>query len=162
MRHTSIHWIRRSLAFLCFLAICGCGAADPLADESKGETEAWVSIGETRIPVELAITKEEQQLGLGERDTLKWGHGMLFVHERPEFRRYWMKGMRFDIDIIWIRNDRISSIAHRVRHVPEENGPTIRSRELVDQVLEVPAGYAQTQGWRRGQVVQVEGLAPKN
>ena len=157
-----MQWIRRGSAFLCFLAICGCGAVDPLADQSKGEAEAWVSIGETRIPVELAITKEEQRLGLGERDTLEWGHGMLFVHERPEFRRYWMKGMRFDIDIIWIRNDKISSIAHQVRHVPEENGPTISSIELVDRVLEVPAGYAQTQGWRRGHRVQVEGLDRSN
>ena len=135
---------------------------DPLADQSKAETEAWVSIGETRIPVELAITKEEQQLGLGERDTLKWGHGMLFIHEEPDFKQYWMKGMRFDIDIIWIRDGRISSIAHRVPHVAGENGPRVSSRELVNQVLEVPAGYAQTQGWRRGQVVQVEGLDPKN
>lgn len=157
-----MHWIRRSLAFLCFIVICGCGAVDPLADQSKGETEAWVSIGETRIPVELAITEEEQKLGLGERDTLKWGHGMLFVHEEPEFKEYWMKGMRFDIDIIWIRDGRISSIAHRVPHVAGENGPRVRSSELVSQVLEVPAGYAQTQGWRRGQVVQVEGPDPKN
>lgn len=153
---------RRGLALLCFVTVCGCGAGDPLADQSKGETEAWVSIGETRIPVELAITEEEQKLGLGERDTLKWGHGMLFVHEEPEFKEYWMKGMRFDIDIIWIRDGRISSIAHRVPHVAGENGPRVRSSELVSQVLEVPAGYAQTQGWRRGQVVQVEGPDPKN
>ncbi|MCH2186476.1 DUF192 domain-containing protein [Myxococcota bacterium] len=157
-----MQWARRSLAFLCFLMVCGCGAVDPLANPSKEEPEAWVSIGGTRIPVELAITKEEQRLGLGERDTLKWGHGMLFIHEEPDFRQYWMKGMRFDIDIIWIRDGRISSIAHRVPHVPGENGPRVRSSELVDQVLEVPAGYAQTQGWRRGQRVQIEGLDRKH
>lgn len=69
-----------------------------------------------------------------------------------------MKGMRFDIDIIWIREGRISEIAHAVPHVPGENGPTVRSSEAVDQVLEVPAGFSMIEGWRRGQRVQIEGV----
>ena len=149
-----MQWIRRGSAFLCFLAICGCGAADPLASPPQ----AWVTIANTRIPVELAITPAQQSLGLGERDHLEWGHGMLFLHEEQKARSYWMKGMRFDIDIIWIRDGRISEIAHAVPHVPGENGPTVKSSEVVDQVLEVPAGYSMIQGWRKGQRVRVEGL----
>ena len=135
------------------LVIWSCG--DPSARIGIApEPEAWVTIGQSRIPVELALTPAQQSLGLGERDSLPWGHGMLFIHGKADFRRYWMKGMRFDIDIVWIRDGRIVEIAHRVKHVPNETGPTVTSSELVDQVLEVPAGYAQTQSWRRGQRVE--------
>ena len=149
--------IRQALASLLLLALYACGSVDPQPTGAlETRQEAWVTIANNRIPVELAITREEQKLGLGERDHLEWGHGMLFIHEKPDFRRYWMKGMRFDIDIIWIRDGRISEIAHAVPHVPGENGPQVGSSELVDQVLEVPAGYSMTQGWRKGQRVQVE------
>jgi hypothetical protein len=83
---------------------------------------------------------------------------MLFVYDQPGFYSFWMRGMRFDIDIVWIRAGRIVDIAHGVRHVPGENGPTVRPAELVDRVLEMPAGYAQTHGWRVGSHVEVERL----
>ena len=149
---------RRALILLALLALCHCGSVDPLASAREAPSQAWVTIGGKRIPVELAITPDEQRRGLGERDQLKWGHGMLFLHEDTQRRSYWMKGMRFDIDIIWIREGRISEIAHAVPHVPGENGPTVRSSEAVDQVLEVPAGYSMIEGWRRGQRVQIEGV----
>ena len=154
-----MRWIRRALGCLLVFALYACGSVDPLASGAPHtSSQAWVTIANNRIPVELALTPEEQRLGLGERDHLEWGHGMLFIHEKPDFRSYWMKGMRFDIDIIWIRDGRISEIAHAVPHVPGETGPQVRSSELVDQVLEVPAGYSMTQGWRKGQRVQVEYL----
>ncbi|MAI79117.1 MAG: hypothetical protein CL917_09270 [Deltaproteobacteria bacterium] len=138
------------------LILSGCGETAARFNQGQPDAKAWVSIGHSRIPVELALTPEEQRLGLGERDTLSWGHGLLFVFDQPNFRRFWMKGMRFDIDIIWIRDGRISSIARDVRHVLGENGPTVMSSELVDQVLEVPAGFSQSQGWRKGQKVRIE------
>ena len=153
-----MRWTRRALPLLVFLTLCSCGSADPLASPPEALPQAWVTIANQRIPVELAITREQQNRGLGERDHLEWGHGMLFLHDEKKRRSYWMKGMRFDIDIIWIRDGRISEIAHAVPHVPGENGPTVRSSELVDQVLEVPAGYSMIQGWRKGQRVRVEGL----
>ncbi|MFP6641765.1 MAG: DUF192 domain-containing protein [Myxococcota bacterium] len=155
MSSSGPRWVRGATTCLLLLALWSCG--DPSARiAGEPEFKAWVTIGHSRLPVELALTPEEQNLGLGERDALPWGHGMLFIHERPAFRRYWMRGMRFDIDIVWIRDGRVVEIAHRVTHVPGETGPVVTSSELVDQVLEVPAGYAQTQNWRRGQRVEID------
>ncbi|MGH0038029.1 MAG: DUF192 domain-containing protein [Myxococcota bacterium] len=108
------------------------------------------------IDVEVARSRAEQTLGLGQRDDLAWDRGMLFVYERPGFYGFWMKDMRFDIDIVWIRDGRIVDIHHRVPHAVEPPLPTYRPPEVVDQVLEVVAGGAQARGWRRGDRVVVE------
>ena len=120
--------------------------------------EGWVTIRDRRVAVEIADTPQEQALGLGERDDLPWDHGMLFPYERPGFRSFWMKGMRFSIDIIWIRDGRIVQIDPNVPFEKGGNGPTLQPKSLIDAVLEVPAGYAAARGWRDGDRVLIEGV----
>ena len=117
--------------------------------------DAWVEIGSKRVAVELADTPAKQSKGLGYRDRLAWDHGMYFPYERPAFYSFWMRGMRFSIDIIWIRKGRIVDLHADVPFEPGTNGPTVRPRELVDGVLEVPAGYAAAQGWKIGDRVRL-------
>jgi len=81
---------------------------------------------------------------------------MYFVYSKPAFYAFWMKGMRFPIDIIWLRNDRIVGFETNVPFEEGGNGPTVRPRELVDAVLEVPAGYSTARGWRIGDPVRLE------
>lgn len=59
------------------------------------------------LTVEHARTMEEQRTGLGGRDSLPAGAGMLFTFDPAGPRRVWMAGMRFPIDIAWIRDGRI-------------------------------------------------------
>ena len=109
------------------------------------------------MQLEIVRSAAEQSLGLGERDSLGWGHGMLFPYPAPRFTSFWMKGMRFAIDIVWIREFRIIAIAHRVPppESPEATPVSVSAPELIDMVLEVPAGYAQAQGWSRGDRVKL-------
>ena len=147
-----------ALALALWLPATACelagGDADPLP-------EAWVEIRDARVSSEVVESRERQVRGLGYRDSLDWDHGMLFVYPSAQFMRFWMKGMRFDIDIVWILEERIVDISHRVPHVesPEGPWPAVRTHSLVDQVLEVPAGYAASHGWRAGDLVRVERLA---
>ena len=55
--------------------------------------------------VELAITEEEQYAGLGGRELLEENNGMLFVFEEEGYYPFWMKGMLFPLDIIWINDE---------------------------------------------------------
>ena len=143
---------------LLMLSLSACnGPGSP--SKASPEPEGWITIAGQRVALEIARTPEEQRLGLGERDALAWNSGMLFLYDKPGFPRVWMKGMRFDIDIIWIRGDRIVEISQRVPHVPGQNGPVIGPRSLTDRVLEVPAGYAQSHGWREKQRVEIEILS---
>ena len=137
------------------LFVLACNRLEP-AGATSPQPDGWITIAGQRVALELARTPEEQTLGLGRRDALAWNRGMLFTYEEAGFPRFWMKDMRFDIDIIWIRGDRIVDIDHRVPHVPGENGPVVAPRSLTDRVLEVPAGYAQAHGWRQNQRVEIE------
>jgi uncharacterized membrane protein (UPF0127 family) len=152
----------RGLALSLCLGLLGLACdMDALAKPGSEAPAASLSIRNQQVELELAITPEIQTRGLGYRDSLAWHHGMLFIYPRPAFHRFWMRGMRFDIDIVWIRGDRIVDISHGVRHVRGENGPTIQPRELADRVLEVPAGYASAHAWRAGDRVVYAGDAAR-
>jgi hypothetical protein len=127
-----------------------------LNEPNGGSPEGWVEIRGRRIAVEIAQEPAVQAKGLGARDGLAWDHGMYFVYDQPAFYAFWMKGMRFSIDIVWLREGRIVDLDVNVPFEPGGNGPTLRPSSLVDAVLEVPAGYAVANGWSIGDRVAFE------
>ena len=137
--------------FALSLVACTFGGPDDAL-----EADAWLEIKGKRVAVELVRTAEEQAKGLGERDTLAWDHGMYFEYSTPGFYAFWMKGMRFSIDIVWLRDGRIVGFETNIPFEKGGNGPTVRPRELVDAVLEVPAGYAAASGWGIGDRVRFD------
>lgn len=147
----TVRWLACS-ALLITAVACDAQQTAPLA--------ASITIRDQQVQLEIARSETEKAKGLGDRDSLAWGQGMLFEYSAPGFPRFWMKDMRFDIDIVWIREFRIVDISHRVKHFPEGPGPTIQPRELADTVLEVPAGFAQAHRWRLGDRVTLSGVAP--
>ncbi|MFT5695517.1 MAG: uncharacterized membrane protein (UPF0127 family) [Myxococcota bacterium] len=138
------------LAMVCAMATVAC-EAEPTAPSGPS-----ITIRNNRVTLAITSTPAEQIKGLGQLDSLPWGHGMLFEYAAPRFPGFWMKDMRFDIDIIWLREGRIVDISHRVPHAKDGPGPTLRPSELTDTVLEVPAGYAQANGWRVGDRAELD------
>ena len=151
---------KSALAFALGLGLQA-SACEVAGGDAGALPAAWVEIRDARVSTEVVEGREEQARGLGYRDSLAWDHGMLFVYPDARFLSFWMKGMRFDIDMVWILDGRIVQISHRVPHLasPEGPWPGIRPDSLADQVLEVPAGYAASHGWRTGDRVQVEPAA---
>ena len=148
-------------ALLLSLVVAAAGSGCGFVERDGPPTDAWLTINGQEISVEIADTPRKQELGLGERDALPWDHGMYFEYERPAFYAFWMKGMRFSIDIVWLRNDRIVGIESNVPFEPGTNGPTLRPPQLVDAVLEVPADYAAARGWRIGDRIHLSKLTEK-
>jgi uncharacterized membrane protein (UPF0127 family) len=60
--------------------------------------------------IELARTPEEQQKGLSNRASLPEDHGMLFLFDKPAPYGFWMKEMRFPLDIIFIKNKTVVTV----------------------------------------------------
>ena len=151
-----------ALAIAGLLATVAIGACDETPPAPQ-PPEAWVEIRTQFVPVDVASTLEKQIQGLSGRASLAWGTGLLFLYEIGDFKRFWMIDMKFSIDMIWIRDGRIVGIHHRVP-VPEPGTPTQKLPrygidELVDTVLEVPAGFAAANGWTRGDAVVFGGNA---
>jgi uncharacterized protein len=79
--------------------------------------------------------------GLGGRPCILSSQAMLFVFKKPGQYAFWMKGMNFPIDIIWIGAD------HRVAAVEGNEQPSTYPDKFVNQkpaqyVLEVKANTA--------------------
>jgi hypothetical protein len=110
----------------------------------EGGEVAHVRIGDRAvITVEVARTEEEKIRGLSGRDGLAPGRGMLFVYEAPVRSAMWMSGMRFPLDILWIRDGRIVAVVKGAKPpAPGELPQTFTPSEAVHYVLEVSAGFA--------------------
>jgi uncharacterized membrane protein (UPF0127 family) len=141
------------LALAAWLAIA-CSGEPNSATSSYPSAE--VTIGIHRVQVEVADTPERMARGLSGRSELAEGRGMIFPYARPARQGFWMVDMRFDIDIVWIRADRIVDLTLEAPHDPPGELPVYRPREPADLVLEVPAGTSQRMGWRIGDRVLVE------
>ena len=121
--------------------------------QTKLPTETITS-KDTSITVELATTPTEQEQGLSGRFSLSENHGMLFVYANDGEPGFWMKEMRFNLDIIWINAQGLIVTIHpnlTPQTYPTAFYPTALSR----YVLEVPAGYAAKHNLVTGSKVQI-------
>lgn len=101
-------------------------------------------VGSTEITVEIADDLAEQILGLSAHASLCDKCGMLFVYQRPRLLSFWMKDMDFPLDIIFIREGKITEIFRNVpKPKPGEEITRITATEPADAVLEVNAGFVQ-------------------
>lgn len=115
-------------------------------------------VGGPTLIAEVADDLEEQVLGLSFRENLKPEHGMLFLYNDQDQRLFWMKDMRFAIDIVWISDGVVVGIESNVP--PPVSGKDelkiYASPADVDAVLEVQAGYMQQQGLTVGSQINVK------
>ena len=65
---------------------------------------ALVSLGGVNVTASLSTTPDSQSKGLSIKDSLNEKEGMLFIFESPQKYSFWMKDMKFPIDIIWINS----------------------------------------------------------
>lgn len=119
-----------------------------------------IIIGATKINVEVASTDAQRQQGLSDRASLAKGHGMLFVFDPARKVAFWMKDMRFSIDMIFADEQglivKIDADASPESYFNRQPPETFPSGVPVRYVLEVPAGYAASQGIAIGQKIVVQ------
>jgi uncharacterized membrane protein (UPF0127 family) len=122
-------------------------------------SQGTVTLGDDiKVKVDIANTDRTRERGLSGREGLREGEGMLFLF--PEASRYgfWMKEMRFPIDIVWIRKGEVVDFTTDVP--PPSPGqtelPSYFPISAVDAVLEVQAGFAQRNGLRAGMAVDFQ------
>lgn len=117
-----------------------------------------VTINNTVFTVDVAVTPKEKEIGLGFRESLGVNHGMLFVYTNKERYPFWMRNMRFPIDILWIDGRTIVDIMKNVpvSDKPYNLLPLYHPKLPVDNVLELPAGSADRIGIQIGQMITIK------
>lgn len=125
--------------------------------EKKVEKSPFVQIGETRINVEIADTDALRERGLSGRESLGENDGVLFIFPSMGIHGFWMKDMRFPIDIVWISNGKIIGIE---KDIDSQVGAQISELRIyyppepVDKVLEIAAGKSDNLGIKTGDKVE--------
>lgn len=103
--------------------------------------------------VEVADTDLKREKGLGDRDSLPTDHGMYFPFPAAQYWVFWMKGMRFPIDIVWIQDGKVVDVSQDVQ---VDAGLPLKTYSPVapaDAVLELNAGTAREIGLTKGDAV---------
>src|SRR5215203_893119 len=58
------------------------------------------------LVADISVTNEQRTKGLSVKDGLAENEAMLFVFDNEAEHTFWMKDMKFPIDIIWIDSDK--------------------------------------------------------
>jgi uncharacterized membrane protein (UPF0127 family) len=112
---------------------------------AKYQQNPILKVGNTNLILEIADTEAERTQGLSGRDSLVVNHGMLFVFDEPGNYGFWMKDMRFPIDIIFLDvNLRVINVYEGVK--PDSFPTPFYPVAPAKYVLEINSGEASRLG----------------
>lgn len=150
------------IVFYCYVSLGSLKVQPPapvtapiVNTEVNVPTSPSVTINGQVIKVTLAQTKEEQEKGLGGVKSLAADQGMLFVFPTPGIQSFWMMGMLFDLDFVWIRDSRVVDLSENISSAQDSQYDIVSPREAINYVLEVPAGTIQRLGVKVGDAVNI-------
>lgn len=136
----------------------GSNQATPSAKIAKDST--IVSIGKLSVNAKIASTPNDKKTGLSKNDSLALDQGMLFIFDKSDIYPFWMKGMKFAIDIIWLdQNKKVVDIAKNVSPEPGKNDVQLKQYKpatAAKYVLEVNAGLGDLNNVQVGDTANFE------
>lgn len=124
------------------------------------------------IFVEIAKTEEERSQGLSNKEKLKvYNHGsnivtegMLFIFDKPQVLTFWMKDMKFDLDMIWLDENykivKITKDAKAESYKKEDpSSSEIFSNDvdtLAKYLLEINSGLVEKMNLKAGDILRLQ------
>lgn len=105
------------------------------------------------VTLERVDTPAARTQGLSGRDGLANNQAMLFVFEKPANECFWMKDMKFAIDMVFVGTDKKIMTMHE-NVTPKTYPKSFCSGSPAQYVLEFPAGTASRNGLELGQQLQ--------
>ena len=123
----------------------------------KNTDFANIQIGSLNIRAEVAASPLKKSAGLSARSDLAQNSGMLFIFSRPSRYSFWMRGMRFPLDFIWIKDHVVVDVSKNIPFPKKMEFPdTVLPAEPADMILEINAGLTDIFNIRTGDKVNIE------
>lgn len=121
----------------------------PIADIKAHEFQLLVARSET-----------DKQIGLSKYNNLAADKAMVFIFEKPDYHRFWMKDMKFPIDLIFIKGNKIVKIyaSAPILKTSVHDIPIYSPDSPVDKVLEINAGLSKKFNFKIGDIVEFKNL----
>jgi len=108
-----------------------------------------IKVGNTILDIEVADTTVTRSKGLSGREKLSENSGMLFIFPDTKQYQFWMKGMKFPLDFIFIREGKVVDL---LKNIPNPESNVLDSKLVIyqptvpiDMMLEVNFGFVDKQ-----------------
>jgi len=140
---------KQKILLLVFFAFAFLGVIFGLYFFKNNKLDMLIINGK-KIRVETVSDQQKMELGLGGRESLCADCGMLFSFSQAGKRAFWMKGMKFSLDILWIENNKI---VHIEKNIPADFAGIMAPGVSADSVLEINARSVDRMGIKEGDSV---------
>lgn len=128
----------------------------------SASANATATVNGTAYKLIIAKSDAEKQKGLSGRNDLAKDTGMLFIFDKKDKYGFWMRDMKFPIDIIWINDDKIVDFVENAPAASNGQSPAnliiYRPGAEANYVLEVNAREITKQKIKKGDTVVLKGV----
>lgn len=112
-----------------------------------------VKVGKVKYNLYISDTESKRMQGLSGVVSMPKNQGMLFIFEEPNTYGFWMKDMKFPLDMIFIRENKVVDLKENIL---ESSFPQIYyPATAVDAVIELHTGQIQRTNIRIGDSIKV-------
>ncbi|PIP74496.1 MAG: hypothetical protein CO135_02995 [Candidatus Levybacteria bacterium CG_4_9_14_3_um_filter_35_16] len=120
-----------------------------------------IAINNNKFNLLVAKTGKEQEIGLSKYSALPKDQAMIFPFGKENYYGFWMKNMKFPIDIIFIRKGKVVTIYENVKPPKSVNDtlPVYQPTQVSDTVVEINAGLAKEQKIKTGDKISYENFS---
>ena len=124
---------------LSVILLCACTPEKNLIEPVSSDTYFQISIDDSNLQLQIALTDNERKRGLMYREELPENHGMLFLFEHPGKRSFWMRNTKIPLDLAYFDSQGTLVEIH-----PDTSIEEIESKIQNDGVL---IAVEMNQGW---------------
>jgi uncharacterized protein len=117
-----------------------------------------IKINNQIFHIDVAVTSEQKEKGLGDKESMDELYGMFFPYDHKEQYSFWMKGMKFPLDFVWIDGNIIADITENVPILTNNQITVVKPNKPVDKILELNAGIVRKYNIKIGDTVKIKTL----
>ncbi len=132
----------------------------PKFNSNPSSTKPTATIDGHTFQIEIAKSAQDKEAGLTKYNSIKEDFGMYFPFDREGIYPFWMKNMKFPIDILFLNNNKIINIEENAQPVSSNSEivPTYAPQNPSNAVLEISAGLSKKYGFKIGDELKTSGL----
>ena len=116
-------------------------------------------LGSHTFKIKAAVSEKEKEIGLSATKNLPNDYGMIFPFKEDGYYSFWMRDMKYPIDIIFINDGKIVKIFSKVSPpIANEGLKVYVSDKPSDTVLEINAGLSEKYKIKEGDSIKLSDL----
>jgi uncharacterized protein len=145
------------IIFGIFLAIFAAFVVYQFNGQGQMKPNASVTVNKQTFAVEKITDAKAQEIGLTKYNSIKPEQGMLFIFDKSGSHPFWMRGMKFPIDMIFINDKTVVATYENLpaAKITDPNIPTYGGDGLSDKVLEINAGLVTKYNIKKGDTITI-------